>query len=76
MTGPEHYRMAGHQLAATERSVNDPGGPLAAAQVHALLALAAAVALADLQSRMPTARPTGQAGDAGARFADLAAEGR
>lgn len=75
MTGPEHYRMAEHQLAA-ERSVNDPGGPLAAAQVHALLALAAAVALADPQSRVPAARPTGWAGDVGARFAGLAAEGR
>ena len=44
MTGPEHYRAA-EQLLATGRDIEDWEGPVAAAQVHATLALAAAAAL-------------------------------
>ena len=55
MTGLEHYRQAEHQLATAERSANDPAGPLAAAQVHALLALAAAMVLTDPMSRTSAA---------------------
>ena len=51
MTGLEHYRQAEHQLAVAERSANDPAGPLAAAQLHALLAVAAAFVLTDPPSR-------------------------
>lgn len=76
MTGPEHYLQAEHQLAAAKRSVNDPDGPLAAPPVHALLAVAAAVATADPQSRMPAAASMQWAEATGASFSDLIAEGR
>ena len=56
MTGPEHYREAELLLAEADNfseNGGDMGQMLAAAQVHALLALAAATAL-----------PTGGAGTA------------
>lgn len=46
MTGPEHYRAAEKLLACTERDGSNELNPqfLAQAQVHAVLALAAATA--------------------------------
>ena len=76
MTGPEHYWLAGHQLAAAKRPVGDPGGPFVAAQIHALLSVAAALVLTGPRSRMPTTTPMAQAETTGADFADLSAEGR
>jgi hypothetical protein len=47
MTGPEHYREAERLLNAAEKhGVGGAAGTLAAAQVHATLALAAVTALA------------------------------
>ena len=76
MSGPEHYQQAEHQLAAAERSVNDPCGPLAAAQVHALLALTAAFAPIDPQSRPSAAISLAWAKATRPSFADLSSEGR
>jgi hypothetical protein len=46
MTGPEHYRVAEQLLATVERHPESSDAPvLATAQVHATLALAAAMAL-------------------------------
>ena len=42
MTGPEHYAAAEELLG--DRNIDQPG-PMAAAQAHAILALAAATAL-------------------------------
>ncbi|MEU5976297.1 hypothetical protein [Streptomyces sp. NPDC047315] len=54
MTGPDHYREAEAHLASASRNAlrgDDPGHALAAAQVHATLALAAATALIDEKPR-------------------------
>lgn len=56
MTGPEHYREAEFMLAQVEGhsiSVADGMAYLAAAQVHATLALAAAEALATTATQPP-----------------------
>lgn len=56
MTGPEHYREAEAHLASAAQNFmrgDDPTSALAAAQVHATLALAAATALAQPIAGMP-----------------------
>jgi hypothetical protein len=56
MTGPEHYRAAEMLLAAADQIAEqggDMGEMLAAAQVHATLALAAATAMGSAKDGMP-----------------------
>ncbi|MEV7092308.1 hypothetical protein AB0M80_05645 [Amycolatopsis sp. NPDC051045] len=63
MTGPEHYMEAERLLAKYGNGyvLPETAGKLAAAQVHATLALAAATAMAAYGETMPP--PDGQAWD-------------
>jgi hypothetical protein len=62
MTGPQHYQEAERLLVHVDRSIQDQFGDgaecarqeLAAAQVHATLALAAAAGLNDNPNGMPS----------------------
>src|SRR5579884_2256803 len=56
MTGPEHYRAA-EQLLAQGRGIENWEDPVAAAQVHAILALTAAVSPGDLPGKAATQTP-------------------
>lgn len=51
-SGPDHYRLA-EGYVEQARDLDDPTPLLAAAQVHATLALAAATAMNDAEGGMP-----------------------